>query len=246
LLAEFSVAQKAQAQMLPLRPPDLPGLDVAAICRPAREVGGDLFDFVSLKDGRWAFVVADVSGKGVPAALYMTLTKGLLVSVAADHADPDRIIKEINGHLYRGGRRGVFVTLALAAIDPEARTIQCVRAGHNPLLWRQTRRGRTIWLSPAGIGLCLAAGRLFDRSISVESIQLEPGDFFVLYSDGITEAMNSNGDEYGQERLSEVLSRSDALEAAETCDRVLAEVAAFAGSTPQHDDITLVVVRVRS
>jgi sigma-B regulation protein RsbU (phosphoserine phosphatase) len=114
------------------------------------------------------------------------------------------------------------------------------------LLWRQTRRGRTIWLSPAGIGLGLAAGRLFDRSISVESIQLEPGDFFVLYSDGITEAMNSNGDEYGQERLSEVLSRSDALEAAETCDRVLAEVAAFAGSTPQHDDITLVVVRVRS
>jgi serine phosphatase RsbU (regulator of sigma subunit) len=246
LLAEFSVAQKAQAQMLPLRPPDLPGLDVAAVCRPAREVGGDLYDFVSLKDGRWAFVVADVSGKGVPAALYMTLTKGLLVSVAGDYADPGRITKELNGHLYRGGRRGVFVTLALAAIDPEARTIQCVRAGHNPLLWRQTRKGRTMWLSPAGIGLGLAAERLFDRSISVEEIQLEAGDLFVLYSDGITEAMNSDGDEYGQERLSEVLSRSDALEAAETCDRVLNEVAAFAGSTPQHDDITLVVVRVRN
>ena len=246
LLAEFSVAQKAQAQMLPVRPPDLPGLDVAAACLPAREVGGDLYDFVPLKDGRWGFVVADVSGKGVPAALYMTLTKGLLISVACDHADPDRIMKEINRHLYRGGRRGVFVTLAFAVVDPETRRIHCVRAGHNPLLWRQTRKGRTIWLSPSGIGLGLAAERLFDRSISVESIQLEPGDLFVLYSDGITEAMNSDGDEYGQERLSEVLSRSDALEAAETRDRVLNEVAAFAGSTPQHDDITLVVVRVRS
>src|SRR4029453_10195490 len=201
---------------------------------------------VPLKDGRWGFVVADVSGKGVPAALYMTLTKGLLVSVACDHADPDRIMKEINRHLYRGGRRGVFVTLAFAVADPEPRTIHWGRGGPTPLLWRQTRKGRTIWLSPSGIGLGLAAERLFDRSIAVESIQLEPGDLFVLYSHGITEAMNSDGDEYGQERLSEVLSRSDALEAAETRDRVLNEVAAFAGSTPQHDDITLVVVRVRS
>ncbi len=117
LKAEFSVAQRAQQQMLPDAPPQIPGLEISAICIPSKEVGGDLYDFLSLPDGKLGIVVADVSGKGVPASLYMTLTKGLLSSVSETASDPGEILREVNRHLYEVCRRKMFVTLFLGVID---------------------------------------------------------------------------------------------------------------------------------
>ncbi|MEE8587606.1 MAG: PP2C family protein-serine/threonine phosphatase [Acidobacteriota bacterium] len=243
LLAEFSVARKAQQLMLPENPPDIPGFQLAAACHPAREVGGDLYDFVPLSGGRWAIAVADVSGKGVPAALYMTLTKGLLRSVSRMSSQPDEIARNMNVHLHECARRKVFVTLGLAVLDPSSGKALCVRAGHNPLIWRQSGSGQARFLYSSGIGLGLAGSRLFDRSLAVEEVQLAPGDSLILYSDGITEAMDGQGQEYGDDRFQKAIEGLDGHSAQSARDLLLDQVRQFTGDVPQYDDMTIVVLR---
>jgi sigma-B regulation protein RsbU (phosphoserine phosphatase) len=244
LKAEFDVARRAQQQMLPAAPPSRPGIEIAAICRPAREVGGDLYDFLDLPDGRLGVVVADVSGKGVPASLYMTLTKGLLASVSETTSDPGSILREVNRHLYVACRKKMFVTLLLAVIDPQGKTLTYARAGHNPPVWRRKSTSETALLRAPGLGLGLNSGDIFKRTLKVESRQLEAQDILILYSDGITEAMNDKREEYGEERLMAVADRLDGVSAEKIRDEVLADVGAFLGKTPPQDDQTLVVVRI--
>lgn len=244
LRAEFSVAQRAQQQMLPDAPPQIPGLDIAAICKPSKEVGGDLYDFLSLSDGRLGIVVADVSGKGVPASLYMTLTKGLLESVSESTSDPGEILREVNRHLYEVCRRKMFVTLFLGVIDPATRQLTYARAGHNPTVFRRAAQQETSLLRPKGMGLGLNGGKTFNQSLQVARLQLEPNDKLFFYSDGITEAMNPKNEEYGEERLMEIAARADDFGATEARDAVLADVTQFLASNSPQDDQTLVVVKV--
>lgn len=244
LKAEFNVAQRAQQQMLPSVTPDLPGFHIAAICRPSKEVGGDLYDFIPLPDGKLGVVVADVSGKGVPASLYMTLTKGLMLSVAEEQSDPGAVLREVNKHLYEACQRKMFVTLFYGVIDPRTRTMTYSRAGHNPPVWRCTGERTTKMLRPPGPGLGLVSGKSFDRVLKVEQISLSPHDTLFLYSDGITEAMNEHQEEYGEARLMAIAERADWLDAEMALNAVLGDVSAFLAGTPPQDDQTLVVVRV--
>jgi serine phosphatase RsbU (regulator of sigma subunit) len=244
LKAEFSVAQRAQQQMLPASTPALPGFSIAALCRPSREVGGDLYDFIPMSEGRLGIVVADVSGKGVPASLYMTLTRGLMLSVAEDRSDPGEILREVNRHLYEVCRHKTFVTLFFGVLDPQQRTMTYARAGHNPPVWRQATQQAITMLKPPGPGLGLTAGKSFDRVLKVEQISLAPHDTLFLYSDGITEAMNEHQEEYGEERLKMIAARADGLDAESALSTVLGDVSAFLAGTPPQDDQTLVVVRV--
>lgn len=244
LVAEFGVARLAQRRMLPDSPPRIPGYELTAVCRPAREVGGDLYDFLRLPDERIGIVVADVSGKGVPAALYMTLTKGLLASVSENQTDPHRILAEVNRHLYEVCRRKVFVTLILGVLDPATRTLHLARAGHNPTVWRQVRADDVKGLRAGGLGLGLNKGKIFDRTLKIETINLEAGDAVLFYSDGITEAMNSAREEYGDERLMQIVRQTDGMSAAATEEVILSDVYEFLGDESPQDDITLVVLRV--
>ncbi|MDQ3685136.1 MAG: PP2C family protein-serine/threonine phosphatase, partial [Acidobacteriota bacterium] len=244
LMAEFGVARQAQQQMLPAAAPTIPGYSIAATCRPAREVGGDLYDFLTLPNERVGIVVADVSGKGVPAALYMTLTKGLLASVAENESDPAAILREVNRHLYEVCGRRVFVTMILGVLDPPTGTLTYARAGHNPGVWRSSEAQTQNLLRAAGLGLGLNKGPLFDQTLRHESIKVGRGDVVLFYSDGITEAMNAAGEEFGEARLLLAVSRTDGLSAAQTRDEILAEVGQFLGETAPQDDVTLVVVRV--
>jgi len=245
LKAQFSVAQKAQQQMLPSAPPIIPGVEISGDCRPAREVGGDLFEYLDLPDGRLGIVVADVSGKGVPASLYMTLTKGLLASVSETTSDPGEIVREVNRHLYVACQRKMFVTLLLGVLDMELRTFSYARAGHNPPVLRRAADGEITLLSAHGIGLGLNSGDIFDRSLQIGEIKLEPHDLLILYSDGISEAMNATREEYGEARLKSVASRADGLNAEQVKELILNDVKSFLGRTPPQDDQTLVVVRMR-
>lgn len=245
LKAQFQVAQKAQQQMLPSTPPTIAGIEIAADCKPAREVGGDLFDFLSFANGRIGIVVADVSGKGVPASLYMTLTKGLLASVAETTADPGEILREVNHHLYLACQRKMFVTLLLGVLDPELKTFSYARAGHNPPVWRRAIDGETTLLKAHGIGLGLNSGDIFDRSLQIGEVKLGAHDLLILYSDGISEAMNDLREEYGEGRLQSIAARSDGLNAEQVKELILNDVKSFLGRTPPQDDQTLVVVRIR-
>ncbi|HQR33986.1 MAG TPA: PP2C family protein-serine/threonine phosphatase [Blastocatellia bacterium] len=243
LKAEFNVAQRAQQQMLPDAPPQIPGLEIAAICLPSKEVGGDLYDFLPLPDGKLGIVVADVSGKGVPASLYMTLTKGLLESVSETTSDPGEILREVNRHLYEVCRRKMFVTLFLGVIDPVTKRLMYARAGHNPTVFRRPF-GETKLLSAGGIGLGLNRGKIFDQTLKVETLQLAANDKLFFYSDGITEAMNPKNEEYGEERLMDLAERLDEVGANEARDVVLDDVKQFLASNQPQDDQTLVVVKI--
>jgi len=244
LQAEFSVARRAQQGMLPQAPPTIPGYSIAASCTPSLEVGGDLYDFLTLPDGRIGIGVADVSGKGVPAALYMTLTKGLLASVSEDSSQLKTVVEEVNRHLHGVTRKKVFVTMALGFLDAEKRVLQCVRAGHNPMVWRQTSKGKTSLVAPAGLGLGITAGRIFGTQLKVEEMELDEGDAVVFYSDGITEAMNRGLEQFGEERLMEAVEKTDQMDAAGTHDSILSAVREFLGGVHPQDDMTLVVLRV--
>lgn len=244
LMKEFSIAHRVQQQMLPGRPPDIPSCTVSASCQPAQEVGGDLFDFLQLPDGRWSIGVGDVSGKGVHAALYMTLTKGLLAATTQDSSDLVEIVGNVNGHVHAATEKKTFVTLAMGAFDPETRSFDHVRAGHNPIVWRSPARGETSLLNTPGLGLGIVPDRLFRRSLRQESLQLDSGDALVFYSDGVTEAMNAASEQFGEERLMRSVEGADGLEAGEVRERILADVKHFLNGVAPQDDMTIVVLRV--
>lgn len=244
LMAEFSIAHRVQQQMLPDRPPEIPGCSVAASCQPAREVGGDLFDFLQLADGRWTIAVGDVSGKGVPAALYMTLTKGLLIATTQDNADLVDIAAHLNGHIRDVAGRRTFVTMALGAFDPETRTFDHVRAGHNPVVWKRASDNSASFLNAPGIGLGIVSERLFRRATRTGRVELNSGDLLVFYSDGLTEAMNHSNEQFGDERLLQVVENADGQDAGAVRERILSEVTGFLGGVAPQDDMTIVVLRV--
>lgn len=241
--AEFDFAREAQEKMLPSASPSLAGLVLDGMCRPARQVGGDLYDFIPLRNGKYGIVVADVCGKGVPAALYMTIVKGLLLAAADFSDDPLEIACDVNEGLHAVGQRNVFVTMFLGVVDPERRSVRYVRAGHNPAYCYRAATSEVIALAPKGMALGMAPPALFRRSLQVEAFTLADDDALVVFSDGLTEAMNSVQEEYGEERLEAVLRAAGRRSARETRELIVREVEGFVGEAPVHDDLTLVVVR---
>jgi phosphoserine phosphatase RsbU/P len=242
---EFEVARRVQAGLLPAQPPGIPGLDVAGICVPASEVGGDYFDYFDLGDGRLAVAVGDVSGKGVPAAIFMTLTKSYMVTQASRAGEPAVVLSRVNAHLKRNLARGTFVTMALAVIDRAGRKVTYTRAGHNPpLLVRANGEGE--FLNASGLALGSAPPAVFDGLTKAEVAELLPGDLLLLYTDGVTEAMNVRADEFGEERLATrvtALAASGATAQA-IVNALLKDLRNFRGRAMQHDDITIVAIRV--
>jgi phosphoserine phosphatase RsbU/P len=174
------------------------------------------------------------------------LTKGLLDSVAEYKSDPGEILREVNRHLYDVCRRKTFVTMFLGVIDPLRRTLSYARAGHNPtIIHRGGAAERKTWmLKSPGMGMGLNQGGTFDRSLKVETIQLERGDKLFFYSDGITEAMNEKRDEYGEDRLMAMAEGTNGLSAEQSRDAVMADVAEFLGTVHPQDDQTLVVLQI--
>ncbi|MDR3699964.1 MAG: PP2C family protein-serine/threonine phosphatase [Candidatus Sulfopaludibacter sp.] len=244
LMKEFSIAHRVQQHMLPSRPPEIPSCSLSASCHPAQEVGGDLFDFLRLPDGRWSIGVGDVSGKGVPAALYMTLTKGLLAATTQDSSDLLEIVGNVNSHVHAATEKKTFVTLAMGAFDPETLRFDHVRAGHNPIVWRRPAPDETSLLNAPGIGLGIVSDRLFRRSLKLDRLQLSAGDALVFYSDGVTEAMNAEQEQFGEARLMRAVEAADGLDAGAVREGILQGVREFLNGIAPQDDMTVVVLRV--
>ena len=245
LRADFDVARRAQQILLPGQWPDVELYDISAICIPSREVGGDLYDFIQGSMNQVWIVVADVSGKGVPAALYMTLTKGLLTALTQRVINPLEALRKINLQLYEVCRRKVFVTMLLGQLDPTNHRLTVGRAGHNPAILHCAATGETTLINPRGIGLGLCSSNQFDETLEPEMIDIDRHDIVVLYSDGITEAMDSRNEEFGIQRLIRVVEDTCNQSAADIQAAILSTISEFLGALPPQDDQTLVILKRR-
>lgn len=241
---ELAIAHEIQQRFLPQAMPRVPGLDAAAVCLPAYEVGGDLYDFLHLGPGRLGVVVGDVSGKGTQAAFVMTLVKGALQTLASDDLAPADVLRRLNRTVRANVPRGVFVSLVYAVLDVPARRLTLARAGHNPVVVRSAAGGPPRLVQPPGLALGLADGTAFDRAVADETLALAPGDLVALYTDGFSEAMDADRALYTDERLAEGLAARPADTAQAALDATLADVRAFVGTARQHDDMTLVLLRL--
>jgi hypothetical protein len=240
---ELDIARRVQTALLPGADPIFEGFEVAGTCVPAHEVGGDYYDYFRFADGHFGVAVGDVSGKGVPAAFCMTLTKGFMEVAAAESRAPHVVLAHANEHLRGNLTRGTFVTMAYAVIDPESRLVTCARAGHNPPAI--LRDGvQPEFVSSPGTALGAADGERFAELIEPQCIELRRGDALVFYTDGVTEAMSPEREQFGEERLLETLGRlRDGRSARGLVDGLLDELGAHAGGAERHDDITIVVIK---
>jgi serine phosphatase RsbU (regulator of sigma subunit) len=189
-------------------------------------------------------LVADVSGKGTSAALYMAELKGLVLSLSRIHQSPARLLSEANRILTRNLDSRSFITMTYAVVDMVTRRLCFARAGHNPLIHFEADSGRTRVLSPPGMGLGMDAGDRFDAVLQELEVPLVSGDVFLFFTDGLSEAMNVRAELFGERRLREVLEQGEALGSDELKERILAEIRGFVGDAAQHDDMTLVVLKV--
>jgi phosphoserine phosphatase RsbU/P len=246
---ELRIARSIQMSLLPQGPLSMPGLTLVAHCEPAREVGGDYYDFLPIDDHTLGILVADVSGKGTSAALYMAELKGIVLSLSQRHRSPRDLLIEADHIISRHLDSRSFITVTYLVVDLQAGMLQYARAGHCPLIYvpgSYAAQRTPQLLAPDGLvlGLQLDGGQTFVRLLDEMSVPLGRGDLFVLYTDGLTEAMNDQGDCFGDSRLAALIGEHADLPADELRERILRDIEAFTGSTLQQDDMTMVVLRV--
>ncbi len=240
LQKELEIARGIQLRLLPQHPPYIEGFDLAANNLPAQAIGGDFYDYIPVSLDSWGLIIADVSGKGMPAAIFMGLSRTIVRASATDNPSAAAAIRQANELICRDSTSGMFVTLFYAILDARERKLRYVNAGHNPPLLFRNGSGEVISLRTRGIALGVA--HFIDLQEAEKT--LEPGDLVVFYTDGVTEAINEHQEAFGERRLIEIVSRNRQLSARELISKVEEAVMVFAGRETQFDDITMLVLKV--
>lgn len=235
---ELAFAREIQTSFLPKREPQIEGWSVAGVWQAARQVGGDFYDFIPQPEGRWGVVIADVADKGVPAALFMALSRTLMRAVAFSGRAPGDALARANELIQTDSASDLFVTMIYAIWDPGTAQVSFANAGHNPPLLCRAN-GEISVLKSSGIALGVV-DRLLPETIA---FHIEPGDVFLLYTDGMTDALNTAGDEFGLARLQAVLAQSRHLDARGIADALMQAVDDFIADEAPFDDQTLVVLK---
>jgi serine phosphatase RsbU (regulator of sigma subunit) len=244
---ELLIAAEIQQSFLPDTLPDICGYDIAAKNLPAKEIGGDFYDVIHFNDirekkNKYGILIADVSGKGVPAALFMALSRTIVRIAAEGESDPEQAIKQANNFITADARTGMFVSLFYAVVSGQDGRMGYVNAGHNPPVVFHAHNNTTSLLDSGGIVLGIDTGMEFKEA----DIDICPGDIVVFYTDGVTEAVDNNVQQYGEERLCQVITAHAKDCAHDIIDAIVKDVSAFVGDVDQFDDITLVVLKRES
>ncbi|HIE10120.1 MAG TPA: hypothetical protein EYP62_00725 [Kiritimatiellae bacterium] len=239
---DLSLARRIQKSLLPAETPYIAGLELAAFNEPALEVGGDYYDFIDVEEGLLGLVVADVSGKGVGGAIIMALCRSVLRSHARHLSDPGEVLREVNRFVCRDIAEDMFISLVYAVVDTATHRVQVARAGHEKPLWYQASNGEVRAIESRGIAIGIAESRTFEEQLERMEVRLHPGDVLVLYTDGIVEAMDRGGAEWGIQRLVETIRQSAPGGAAAVAQAVRERLQRFTAGAAKYDDITLLVL----
>ena len=240
---DLKIAREIQRILLPSEAPAIPGFEISGLNIPASQVSGDYYDYIKVDDERLGVAIADVSGKGVPASLIMAICRSVLRSQAPENSSPSEVLKKVNRQLYPDIKEDMFISMAYLILDHARATVTLSRAGHDaPLLYRSATQELTA-LKPPGLVLGIDSGSVFDRIANDFAIPLERDDCLILYTDGVTEALDANGDEFGPDRMKHSVQASAMDGPQAVINRLIEDVRSFVDSTPQNDDITLIVIR---
>jgi serine phosphatase RsbU (regulator of sigma subunit)/HAMP domain-containing protein len=244
LQKELEIARAVQQSLLPVSEPIFHGLVVSGVCIPAEQVGGDYYDYFIIDDHRMGIAIADVSGKGTSAAFYMAEIKGMMTSLTHLIASPKELLQLLNKNLNKNIDKRIFTTMIYGVLDISKKEFAFVRAGHNALLVKRAdQNGDIDVLIPPGIALGLASEKIFDINMREDCLHLNSGDMLFFYTDGLSEAMNDNREEFGEERLYSVFAANHDAEPREIQREIMREVNNFVKDADQHDDITMVIAK---
>ncbi len=235
---EFQLAREIQQTFLPNQKPEIPGWEMDVRWETARLVGGDFYDYFLLPDGRLAFLIADVSDKGLAAALYMTVTRTLIRAAAQESTSPSETLERVNDLLLVNSQNGLFVTTFYGILSMEDGTLKYTIAGHNPPFLIKYQENEVITFSKGGIAL----GALPDIKLQQNQVTLDPGDCLILYTDGVTEAFNFEDQMYGEKRLRQLLQKTVGERAKVVLENLETDLNGFRGSAPLSDDTTMLAI----
>jgi sigma-B regulation protein RsbU (phosphoserine phosphatase) len=237
---DLQIAREIQKILLPSDAPDLPGFEVSGVNLPARALSGDYFDYLPVDQDHLGVVIADVSGKGIPASLIMAMCRSAVRGQAPGCLSPSAVLSAVNRQLYPDMKEDMFISMAYVVINHRTGEALLARAGHDaPLLYRAEAR-HVDRLNPKGMAVGIDSGGVFDRFCTDFPFRFGQGDMLLLYTDGLTEALDTEGNEFGVERLTQDLLESARYGSVETLHRLARSVQAFSEGKPQHDDITLI------
>jgi sigma-B regulation protein RsbU (phosphoserine phosphatase) len=239
---ELQNAREVQSILLPQSDPIVRGFRISGTNLPARIISGDYYDYIDLGDSKFGIAIADVSGKGVPAGLLMAMCRSALRSVAPGRTSPSEVLAAVNRQLFPDIREDMFISMAYGILDESTGKLVMSRAGHDPALLFRKESGKVELLRSPGLALGVDAGTVFERVTKDHEVELFPGDCVLLYTDGVREAVDSDEEEFGMERMSETFRLAAPLGAEAILSRMQEELRHFTGEGPQMDDITLVAI----
>lgn len=241
LLQDVELAAQVQRMFLPSHRPAIPGLEIAGMMQPARGVGGDYYDYIPINDHTLQLVIADVAGKGVPAALLMAATAAAVQLETREKRDMLEVVNRLNSSLLSLSGNNRYVTLLLADIDARNRSLNYVNCGHNPALLYQTKSREVVAMNSS----CFPIGMFDSLACAMNPVTLTAGDLLVLYTDGVIEAENSQREEFGMERLSTLIQQNHMLSADKLVNHILESIVGFSRNVGLEDDVTLLVVKFK-
>ncbi|MGE0432276.1 MAG: PP2C family protein-serine/threonine phosphatase, partial [Planctomycetota bacterium] len=241
---EMSIAEEVVIHLLPDSLPKIYGYDVYAFYNPSKEVGGDYYDFFEIDPNHVGMIVADVSGKGIPGAMVMTMARSVIRYEAMGTLSPRETFMRANRHIARDIKRGMFVTAFYVVLNTQTAEMTVASAGHNPLLLWRASTGKVEMVNPNGIALGFDKGPIFDRTIKEDKVQLYSGDRVVLYTDGVVEAMSPDNEEYTDERFIELIESYPDANSNQLTNIIVQDVMDHQGGGEQSDDITIVTFKL--
>jgi sigma-B regulation protein RsbU (phosphoserine phosphatase) len=242
---ELRNAREVQRILLPQADPVVAGFRISGTNLPARIISGDYYDYIPLENRQFGIVIADVSGKGVPAGLLMAMCRSALRSVAPGESSPSKVLAAVNRQLFPDIREDMFISMAYGILDESTGRLTLARAGHDPALLYRRATGKVELLRSPGLALGIDSGAVFERVTRDQEVDLKSGDCVLFYTDGVKEAVNSRDEEFGMERMAEGFRMSAPLGSETVLARMQEELAQFTGDGPQMDDITLVAIEKR-